>query len=83
MGFFDDILGGIADSFNDTVDGVGKIAKEYSNLPKTQTLFKPKEERKDKEYLKLKRENNQLKHKLKKKEEEETYKVKYKPWGSW
>lgn len=84
MGFFDDIIGGIVDSFNDTVDGAGKIVKEYSNLPKTQTLFKAKEENKDIEFLKLKKENKQLKAKLNKKEEKkEPYKVKYKSWGSW
>jgi|GEM_PF-4749305 cell shape-determining protein MreC len=81
MGFFDDIFKGVSDSFNDTVDGVGKAAKEWADLPKTQTLFKKKEERKDVEFLKLKKENRNLRAKIKKKEE--TYKVKYKPWGSW
>lgn len=83
MGFFDDIFKGVSDSFKNTVDGVGKIAKEYKDLPKTQTLFKKKEERKDIEFLKLKRENRNLKAKLKVKEDEEPYKVKYKSWGSW
>lgn len=81
MEFFDDIFKGVADSFNDTIDGVGKAAKEWSTLPQTQTLFKKKEERKDVEFLKLKKENRNLRAKLKKKEE--TYKVKYKPWGIW
>ncbi len=81
MGFFDDIFKGVSDSFNDTVDGVGKIAKEYKDLPKTQTLFKKKEERKDIEFLRLKKENRNLKKKLD--EKEEPYKVKYKSWGIW